>query len=225
MTTRLISLMLASVGAMAVIAAAPAASAILVANGGFQSGVVGAGSFEQVDAGDSTTITGWTVGPGNVDWIHGYWEGSSGLTSDYSVDLSGSEHGTIWQTITGLISGQLYNLTFDLATNFDGPVPQSLNFSLGTIATGIVGSASTSANPNAGWDSFNFSFTWLGAGNTALLLFATDNPDGICCFGPALDSVALNAVPLPAALPLLAAGLGTMGYFGSRRRRKAALAA
>lgn len=225
MTTRLIGLMLASVGALAIVEATPAASATLVANGGFQSGIVGGGAFEQVDAGDSTTITGWTVGPGNVDWIHGYWEGSSGLTSDYSVDLSGSGHGTIWQTITGLVSGQLYNLTFDLATNFDGPVPQSLDFSLGTIATGIVGSASTSANPNVGWASFAFSFTWLGAGDTALLLFATDNPAEICCFGPALDSVALEAVPLPAALPLLAAGLGAMGYFGSRKRRKAALTA
>lgn len=32
-------------------------------------------------------------------------------------------------------------------------------------------------------------------------------------------------VPIPAALPLLAAGLGAMGYLGSRRKRKAASAA
>ena len=104
MAKRLISLILASVGASALIAATPAASATLVTNGGFQAGILGGGGFETVTAVNSTKITGWTVGTGSIDWIHGYWEGSSGSTGDYSVDLSGNAHGSISQLISGLIS-------------------------------------------------------------------------------------------------------------------------
>jgi choice-of-anchor C domain-containing protein len=198
----------------------PAACATLVDNGGFQAGISNGSPYQQVNFGDSTTISDWTVGPVNIDWIHGYWEGSSGSTADYSVDLSGSAHGSIWQVITGLVTGQWYNLTFDVALNPDLPPPsQTLQFTLGTE----TGSATGTTNPNSSWTPYSFLFQWTG-GVSATLLFATTVPANNCCHGPALDNVALNAVPLPAALPLLAAGLGAMGYFGSRRWRKAALA-
>ena len=47
---------------------------------------------------------------------------------------------------------------------------------------------------------------------------------GECCQGPAVLQVDLpfqSAVPLPAALPLFATGLGLMGLLGWRRKRKA----
>ncbi|MEQ1523234.1 MAG: DUF642 domain-containing protein [Aestuariivirga sp.] len=230
MTKRLISLILASIGASALIAAMPAASATLVVNGGFQAGVPDFSGdedrFEQVDAGDNTTLPGWTVGPGNVDWIHGYWEGSSGNLNDYSVDLSGSANGTIWQTITGLVTNQWYELTFDVATNFDMPAPQSLIFSFAGGIGGILGSADGTTHPNDSWTTYTIPIQWWGGSDTAVLLFASaGSVNSGCCWGPALDNVALNAVPLPAALPLFAAGLGAMGFFASRRRRKAAPAA
>lgn len=223
MKKRSVSLMLASMGAASIIAAMPATSATLVANGGFQAGIVGAGDFEQVTAVNSTTITDWTVSAGNVDWIHGYWEGSSGSTADYSVDLSGFfSQGTIQQTIFGLVTGQFYSLTFDTALNPDfDDLPQSLAWTLGSLQGG---SASGILDPNIGWSANVFNFVWTEASTSALLVFTSTVGDN-CCYGPALDNVALNAVPLPAALPLFAAGLGVMGYFGSRRRRKAALAA
>lgn len=225
MKKRLISLILASVGASALIAATPAASATLVANGGFQSGVNGGNPFETVNAVNSTKITDWTVASGSVDWIHGYWEGSSGSTADYSVDLSGNSQGFIQQLISGLVQGQLYSLTFDTALNPDhDDLPQSMAWTLGTSQ----GSTSVgSLDPNLGWTSNVFNFLWTEASTTALLVFSSTVPGGNinCCFGPALDNVALNAVPLPAALPLFAAGLGAMGYLGSRRRRKASSAA
>jgi hypothetical protein len=137
------------------------------------------------------------------------------------VDLSGNAHGSIFQIISGLVLGQKYELTFDTALNPDfDDAPQSLRWSLGT-QTGV---ASGTTDPNTGWTSHAFSFVWT-EGAIATLLFLTTVPAENCCWGPALDNVALEAVPLPAALPLFAAGVGAMGYFSSRRRRKAALAA
>jgi hypothetical protein len=50
---------------------------------------------------------------------------------------------------------------------------------------------------------------------------------GECCQGAAVLQIDLplsSAVPLPAALPLFASGLGAMGLFGWRRKRKKAVA-
>lgn len=222
MTKRLISLILASVGAAAISAFSTGANASIVTNGDFDDfGTAGGGLFETIAAPNSTTIAGWTVSGGSIDWIHGYWPGSSGLLSDYSIDLSGLAQGTIQQVITGLVFNQWYNLTFDVATNFDRPPPQPLQFTLGS-ETGVV---AATTDPRVAWTSHSFVFQWLGAGSDTLSFTASIPANGYCCFGPALDNVELSAVPLPAALPLFAAGLGVMGYVSSRRRRKGALAA
>ena len=217
-------IVLASVCVAAVAAFSAGANASMVTNGDFDGTIVNT-DFQTVNS-VSTTIPGWTVSSGNVDWINGYWLGSSLTSGDHSVDLSGSNtQGTIEQLISGLVNGQWYKLTFDTALNPDeipGPaISQSLVWTLGLQGGVAVGTT----NPNTSWTSFAFSFLW-GGGNTAALLFASTVPGANnCCYGPALDNVELNAVPLPAALPLFAAGLGVMGYMGSRRRRKAAIAA
>lgn len=224
MTKRLI---LTSVGAAVIAACSTGANASMVTNGDFD-GTIAAANYQTVNSFDNTTIPGWTVSAGSVEWINNYWFGSSLLPGDHSIDLSGNSQGTIQQSITGLVLNQWYKLTFDVALNPDrAPPSQTLNFSLGTALEGIVGSATGTTNPkNSSWTPYAFSFQWLGLSDTALLVFASTVPSATnCCFGPALDNVELNAVPLPAALPLFAAGLGAMGYFGSRRRRKAALAA
>ena len=167
----------------------------------------------------------WTVSVGSLDWIHGYWEGSSGLLTDYSVDLSGfNAQVTVQQLITGLVTGQLYTLAVDTALNPDfDDLPQCLNWSLGITQ---FGSALGVLDPNVGWTSNTFSFLWTELSTSALLAFSSTVPAATnCCFGPALDSVELNAVPLPAALPLLAAGLGAMGCLARRRKRRATLTA
>lgn len=54
---------------------------------------------------------------------------------------------------------------------------------------------------------------------TYLALVDTSNQGGD---GFDVDAISVSAVPLPAALPLLAGGLGFMGFVGWRRKRKAA---
>jgi len=85
----------------------------MVTNGDFD-GPIANSDFQTVNSVDNTTIPGWTVSAGNVDWINGHWLGSSLLAGDHSVDLSGYfSQGTIEQTIFGLVTGQWYSLTFD----------------------------------------------------------------------------------------------------------------
>ncbi len=61
-------------------------------------------------------------------------------------------------------------------------------------------------------------------GNVLAFVLPDGSPDeeGDFVFSP---SKVVSAVPLPGALPLLAGGLGLMGLFGWRRRRKTAVAA
>lgn len=58
----------------------------------------------------------------------------------------------------------------------------------------------------------------------ALLSFAQTTPGGSEA-SPIIDDVQVSATPIPAALPLLAGGLGMLGLLARRRKRKAALAA
>ena len=110
MTKRLNSLILASVGAVAIAVFSTGANASMVTNGDFD-GTIAAANFQTVSSPDTTTIPGWTVSAGNVDWINNYWLGSSLLPGDHSVDLSGNNaQGTIEQEITGLVNGQWYKL-------------------------------------------------------------------------------------------------------------------
>ena len=44
------------------------ANANLLVNGSFELGTYAGGAWTRVAAGDSTTITGWTVGGAGIDW-------------------------------------------------------------------------------------------------------------------------------------------------------------
>src|SRR5262249_44316549 len=86
----------------------------VVVNGSFESGV-DPGMGTQLNSPDSTTITGWTVDSGNVDYIGGNrWTAGDGARC---LDLSGVNAGSIKQTLSSLNIGQLYRLTFLMAGN------------------------------------------------------------------------------------------------------------
>lgn len=182
----------------------------LVINGGFEVGAYPGGSYSTLGTG-STAITGWVVSTGTVDWIDTYWDGS-GPGADRSIDLSGASLGVISQTITGLVSGQSYTLSFDIARNKDLNNTQSLVASLGALGLGSW-TATTDASI---WTTISTTFTWVGGTSAVLAFTATSSPG--CCYGPALDSVSLSAVPVPAAAVLLGSGLLGLAAFGRRRR-------
>lgn len=176
--------------------------------------------FESDATGTSkTTLTNWTVttGPGNVDVI------GAGSSWDYLpgnghyLDLLGSSGPSTLSTNLTFAAGS-YHLEFKLAGNQNGGHPEIFNepskttvVKFGTTTLGTITLA-----PNDPFALYVFDFTAATAGK---LSFASlSQPD--LRIGNLLDDVALSQTPLPAALPLFAAGAGLIGAAAMRRRKR-----
>lgn len=194
--------------AVAVAITAPATAATIV-NGSFESGI-DPGTFTTLNAVDSTSITGWTVGNGSIDYIGSYWTAQDGSRS---IDLSGNSIGMISQDFATVV-GQSYLITYWVSKNPDGGDP----LRTGTISvggsTGGFSYFGVNDRTNMNWVQETFGFTATGTSTT--LSFASDISGG-CCYGPALDNVSIAAVPEPTAWTLMIVGFGFIG--GALRRR------
>lgn len=181
-------------------------------NGSFETSSTNPGATFATLAGGSTAINGWVVGGDSIDYIGGYWNAQNGSRS---IDLSGNAPGSIAQTFDTVI-GQVYNVTFFLGANGDGP-PPSKTVSVGATgnATGNYSVGSTPFPPNVtAWSPFNYVFTASGTSTTL-----TFTSTGTTAFGAALDNVNVTAVPEPAAWALMILGFGAMGGVMRRRRQ------
>jgi choice-of-anchor C domain-containing protein len=193
--------------------AAGSAGAATVQNGSFESPGTFSGSFQTINAG-SAALTGWSIDRGSIDLINAYWQSGSG---SYSLDLSGNAPATISQTISDLVLGQRYRLTFLLAGNPDGtPVEKSIGVSIGDDSRNFSFDTTGNSRASMGWTLKSLDFT-AGADSLVLRFSALDAGP----FGPALDDVAISAIPLPAGAPLLLAGLGALALTRRRARRRA----
>lgn len=190
---------------------ASSANAASVVNGSFEQGT-NPGSFTTLGTG-STAITGWTVAAGTVDYIGNYWQASDGVRS---VDLSGGSIGTLAQTLSGLTFAKRYVVSFDVARNPDGgTTPRTGTFVANGQTFGFAYTDATSTRANMKWETVSYIFQ--ATGTSADISFSSDSSGG-CCFGPALDNVAISAVPEPAAWAMMIGGLGLIG--GAARRRR-----
>src|SRR5690242_9774113 len=91
----------------------------LLVNGNFELGT-NPGINTQINSGNSTALTGWTVRSGNIDYIGTRWVAGDGVRC---IELNGTTEGIISQTVTGLRVGQSYRLTFQMAVNPEAPPP------------------------------------------------------------------------------------------------------
>ncbi|MFV0360710.1 VPLPA-CTERM sorting domain-containing protein [Tropicimonas sp.] len=130
-------------------------------------------------------------------------------------------------TSGAFVDGVIDNMT-ERDTNFDGVVDEADYFHLftlvGTDDDSIWDLALTDTMAqylNYGFTAFAFedSSDFLAQWPSTGLNFAGGDVIGTLSYAYEVSSV--ESVPLPAALPLLAGGLGVMGFFG-RRKRKAA---
>ena len=195
-----------AVAALALAGAAHAAVPNLVADGSFAGS---AGSFTTVNSGGS--IGAWTVGGDSVDWIGSYWTPPVGQ----SIDLDGNAPGAISQTLTGLAAGE-YTVTFDLSGNPDGgDATKLVDVSLGGSPAQQV-SFTTNSAAGMTWATETLTFN-VAAGDQALSFVSADVGGP---YGAAIADVSVTAVPEPASLGLLLAGIGMIGVMSSRRRAR-----
>ena len=204
------------------------AQAVTITNGSFENGVANIGAFETLNAVDSTSIAGWTVSNGSVDYIGTYWTAAGGSRS---LDMNGLSAGTISQLINGLTPGQQYRVTFDLAGNTDaGPTNKTLDVTAGIGNNSYSFSIIGHDRNNMGWVMESFVFTADGISDLlsfSSTVFSGGTPENPAAFGPALDNVAISATPLPSTWLMLLSGFVGLGFFAYRGTKKstAALAA
>ena len=189
-----------------------AANAVTITNGSFESGAFSANAFDSLNNGDAS-ITGWSIGGNGVDWIGSHWQASNG---NRSIDLSAMSAGSLSQSIATVV-GRDYAVTFDLAGNPDGaPFLKQLvvDVNAGQSSTFNFTTGATS-RPAMGWIGQSYRFT--ATSTTSVLTFTSlsNTPSG-----PALDNVAIGAVPEASTWAMLIAGFGMVGA-ASRRRRSA----
>jgi len=139
--------------------------------------------------------------------------------SDYfTVTVSGNQivydflsSFTWFRSVTSLNSGGLYITNGSLISSVLG-VPAFTSVTLDPSS--ILGSSGFTSS-DVTWNSSNVAVTWanlsFAAGDTVVL----DVNDPVV-----LDVNTVSTVPLPAALPLFATGLGALGLLGWRRKRK-----
>lgn len=190
-------------------------AAATIQNGSFETNTLGGGPFTFTTLGSgNSSITGWTVTSGTVDYINTYWESSAG---NYNIDMSGGANGTIQTTVTGLVVNQLYRVSFDIAANPDGAPEEKFVDAL--IDGSVAGSFSALRSNSTRFSPMNWStraFQFVATAESQLLSF---QGRANTAFGAAVDNVSISAVPLPAGGLLLLSALGGIAVL---RRRKSA---
>jgi choice-of-anchor C domain-containing protein len=207
-----------AVAAAASIGLCSGADASVFQNGSFESGLASIGSFTTLNAGDSTSITGWTVASGNIDYIGNYWTSANG---NRSLDLNGLVPGSIAQTFD-VIPGQKYQVTFDLAGNpAGGPTLKTLTTTAGITALFSSFDTTGKSLSNMGWTPVSFDFTAIGSTETLTFASTTSGDSGSStyptAFGPALDNVSVTAVPEPSTWAMMILGFLGIGFAAYRQ--------
>ena len=192
--------------AAATFAAAPALSAQIVTNGGFESGnagwtfhandCTGPATGNPADGPEFTGANGTGGGSGPHSGAYDMWFGAAGCTPSISQTLS-------------TISGQSYTLSLwgKVTSAYPTNIPNMLTimYNSSTLFSGQL--------TNTSWENG----VWTVTGNgTDVLTIAGNNPNG----ATEVDDVSLTTTPEPSSMALL--GSGIVGLVPMMRRRRRA---
>jgi choice-of-anchor C domain-containing protein len=224
--------LLVSVVALALLASGASAKANLVVNGNFDDTAVGAnggfitGSYAWETISAPGNVGGWNVTAGSVDLIATYWQSPPG--GGNSLDMAGVSSGTINQTISGLVVGQEYELTFAMSGNPDGP-PTVKQLGVGlTIGGASPYAFSYTLGPNNSRQNmlYQSETEFFTATRTSELLQFQDQSsyNGSTAYGAVIGNISLAAVPEPSTMIAGALALLPFGVTALRNLRKRQLA-
>jgi hypothetical protein len=164
------------------------------------------------------TVRLWGPGDGSANGLTlspngGAFIGADGAFQDEPIQ----------QTITGLVAGARYAVTFDWAAaqqdTFSGPTSSGWDVSLGA-ATQSTGNLAIGNHGFSGWQQSTFDFIATGSSETLSFLStgtggAAEPPFSL------LDGVSMTSVPEPSTWAMMLVGFGLLGYASFRRRRTA----
>ena len=200
------------------------ASANLLTNGSFENASInpGAGFIEVLPG--QTSITGWDVVTEDVHYMGTFWEASDGIRS---IDLDGviGSSGGVSQTFS-TVAGTQYEVTFDMAGNYGNfpiikPMSVSADGQSGDFTFDITGRSAL----DMGWTPMSWLFVADDTSATLQFQSLTETLGLTEGWGAALDNVsvlAVNPVPVPAAIWLFGTGLIGLVGFSKRKSRIAA---
>lgn len=239
--------------AAATLVATPALAVELVSNGGFETVTNNGSNFQVDEFNNYGTVTGWTTSaspsgnPYNIlfrtpiatsgnalgeyaftgqEYLWALPSNTSDRGNFMALDGDTGVNGTFFQTLTGLVAGNTYDLTFDWATgqlaSRTGVTMEGLNVQIGSLNT-FYGPI---VNPDMGstpWTQVATQFTATGT-SQVLSFLAIGSPNGLPPVA-LLDNVSVRqAVPEPATWAMMLIGFGAVGA-SLRRRRRTTLAA
>jgi choice-of-anchor C domain-containing protein len=171
----------------------------------------GAGQNIGMSAPDSTTIFGWTLSSGTIDYIGSRWVAGDGVRC---IDISGTSPGSIFQTVSGFTPGLAYELSFLMAANPEGgDSTRNLQVDIGS-ASQVFSFTGIGTAADLGWAQRTLDFTADAPALTLTFTSLENNP-----FGAALDGVRIVPVPEPSSWILLVIGASALGFRKWRRRQ------
>lgn len=190
------------VSALAIALAATSANANLLTNGGFEDTPQAAGTWSIY-----TSIPGWT--PTLDVEIRNNVAGTAHTGNNY-VELDTTRNSSIYQDLATFI-GQTYEISFAYSPRIN--VGSSSNNIRALIDTTEIANLTGTGAAAHQWQVYTYQFTATAA-TTRIGFEAAGTSDRL---GGSLDSVTVNAVPLPGSVALM--GLGLVGL-ALRRRSK-----
>ena len=195
--------------------------------------IVSNGSFEERSSlalanrswGQFSSLPGWTQENGDFFEIQvatNYQTGATGHYDGFNASYDGAHYlelnanrlGIIAQTLT-TVADQLYRLSFGYSGRSDSGTDRD---SLLDVYWGGVKLNSIVAVPNSGWKTVDF--VVRASGTCTELRFVSQGPSANPSYGSYLDGVTVYAVPEPATMGLLLAGLGMIGFVTRRQKHK-----
>jgi hypothetical protein len=177
-------------------------------------------NFNATPQGLNTAPNGWVVGVGSVDVIgtnfFEFYPGNGNYIDMNGSGVSGQMHTT---TAFNFFAGKTYTLSFNYGNNKNSDD----NLSIESLAFGVLGFPGVTIDHVGEIASYLIgSVTFTPSSDFSSSIYFNGSGTNEADFGGLiLDNVSLSVVPVPAALPLLAGGLGILGFASRRRKAKA----